>query len=59
MIVGGQNMLRIREGLARMFGIELEIPSIYNFKQSISLHYAHTRECRVLGYFLAARDVRS
>jgi predicted RecB family nuclease len=41
MIVGGQNMLRIRGGLARMFGIELEVPSIYNFKQSISLHYAH------------------
>jgi predicted RecB family nuclease len=41
MIVGGQNMLRIRGGLARMFGIELEVPSIYDFKQSISLHYAH------------------
>jgi predicted RecB family nuclease len=38
-IVGGQNMMRIRAGLAKMFGIYLEVPSIYNFKRSISLHY--------------------
>jgi hypothetical protein len=39
MIVGGQNMLRIREGLARMFAVKLQVPTIYNFKQSMSLHY--------------------
>jgi len=37
--VGGQNMLRIRDGLVKMFGIKLQVPTIYNFKQSISLHY--------------------
>jgi predicted RecB family nuclease len=39
MIIGGQNMLRIREGLATLFGIKLQVPSIYNFKQSMALHY--------------------
>lgn len=39
MFVGGQNMLRIREGLSTMFGVQLQVPTIYNFKQSISLHY--------------------
>jgi hypothetical protein len=39
MVVGGQNMLRIRESLAKMFGIKLQVSSIYRFKESISLHY--------------------
>jgi Transposase IS66 family len=39
MIIGGQNMLRIREGLANIFGIKLQVPTIYNFKQSIAWHY--------------------
>jgi predicted RecB family nuclease len=39
MFVGGQNMLRIREGLVRMFGIRLGVPTIYDFKRSISFHY--------------------
>jgi predicted RecB family nuclease len=39
MVVGEQNMLRIREGLGRMFGIKLQVPTIYGFKQSISFHY--------------------
>ena len=32
-------MLRIRESLALMFGINLQVPSIYRFKESISRHY--------------------
>jgi hypothetical protein len=32
-------MLRIREGLVRMFGVQLQVPTIYNFKQSISSRY--------------------
>jgi hypothetical protein len=39
MIIGGQNMLRIREGLANVFRIKLQIPTIYNFKQSIATRY--------------------
>jgi predicted RecB family nuclease len=39
MVVGEQNMLRIREGLARVFGVQLQVPTIYNFKQSVSWHY--------------------
>jgi predicted RecB family nuclease len=39
MVVGEQNMLRIREGLVRIFGIKLQVPTIYGFKQSISFHY--------------------
>jgi predicted RecB family nuclease len=39
MFVGGQNMLRIREGLARIFSIKLPSATIYGFKQSIAMHY--------------------
>jgi hypothetical protein len=39
MVVGGQNMLRIRECLARIFWIKLQVPTIYNFKESLSFHY--------------------
>ena len=39
MFVGGQNMLRVREGLARIFSIKLPVPTIYGFKQSIAMHY--------------------
>src|SRR5262249_39435445 len=39
MVVGEQNMLRVREGLARIFGIKLQVPTIYDFKQSLSFHY--------------------
>ena len=31
--------MRIRDGLAMMFGIELQIPTIYTFKESIAQHY--------------------
>jgi len=39
MFVGGQNMLRIRDSLATMFGVQLDIAAIYYFKRSISFHY--------------------
>jgi DNA-directed RNA polymerase subunit RPC12/RpoP len=37
--IGGQNMMRVRDGLARMFGIFLPVPSMYRFKQTVSAHY--------------------
>src|SRR5215218_7132267 len=39
MFVGGQNMSRIQAGLAKLFGIQIDIPSIYGFKRSIALNY--------------------
>ena len=42
MFVGGQNMSRIQVGLAKLFGIQIDIPSIYGFKRSIALHYRET-----------------
>jgi hypothetical protein len=39
MFVGGQNMSRIRDGVAKLFGIEIDISCIYGFKQSITFRY--------------------
>jgi hypothetical protein len=39
MVVGGQNMSRIRVGVAKLFGLELNVACINGFKQAISLHY--------------------
>ena len=39
MVVGGQNLLRIRDSLAKMFGIVLTVSVIYRFKESISFRY--------------------
>jgi predicted RecB family nuclease len=41
MIVGGQNMARIRLGLAKLFGLDIDRPSVYRFKETISYHYTH------------------
>ncbi len=40
MVVGGQNLLRIRDSLAKMFGIVLTVSVIYRFKESIALRYS-------------------
>jgi hypothetical protein len=41
MVVGGQNMSRIRIGLSTLFGLNIDVPTIYRFKETISFHYAH------------------
>jgi predicted RecB family nuclease len=44
MLVGGQNMARVRAGVAKLFGIELNIPAIYNFKQTIAFRYRQAHD---------------
>ena len=42
-LVGGQNMLRVQSGLERLFGIRLDISTLYRFKGSIADFYETQR----------------
>jgi len=42
MVVGRQNMSRIRIALRTLFGLHIDISTIYSFKETISFHYLHS-----------------
>jgi Transposase IS66 family/RNase_H superfamily len=43
-LVGGQNMLNVRAGLARLFGIDVPYATMYRFKTIVANYYAEARE---------------
>ena len=42
MVVGRQNMSRIRIALRTLFGLHIDISTIYSFKETISFHYLNS-----------------